>query len=360
MAISPSATSVQPTGLGQTLLILTIFFLVPTSVVVALRCFIRTKHRVFGIDDALMLIGWMLHVAFSAIAIKAIYSGLGTKDEDLNEYLQETARRWLWIGQIIYSLSLLPLKSSICVTLLRIAVVKFHRIIAWGALIFTVVSTGAATVGLFAICRPISDNPDHVGGCPPQAATVGYIVSANAVITDWICALLPIFMLYKSNMKKATKVSVSIILGLAALASLCTIIRLPYVKYYTILHNYLYNVTNIVVWSVVESGIGIVAGCLPSLRKLVSNRFHFDTSTGSSPAHITPFAGDNRVVVTASSAPAIRRSHIHRGQVGGDWEQLDDGSTSVQKIYVKVDLEMHSLERPTTPRSHESREDLVH
>jgi hypothetical protein len=55
------------------------------------------------------------------------------------------------------------------------------------------------------------------GACPSQAVIVGYLVSTSAVITDWICALLPIFMLYKSNMKKATKVSVSIILGLAAL-----------------------------------------------------------------------------------------------------------------------------------------------
>ncbi|RGP81031.1 hypothetical protein FLONG3_820 [Fusarium longipes] len=361
MALDPSATSVQPTGLGQTLLILTIIFLILTSIVVILRCFTRAKYRIFGIDDALMLVGWMLHVAFSGIAMKAIFTGLGTKDEHLNDYLQSKARHWLWIGQIIYSLSLLPLKSSICVTLLRIAVLKAHRIIAWGTLVFTVVSTGIVTVGLFAICRPISAQAigADAGSCPPQAVIVGYLVTASAVVTDWICALLPIFMLYKSNMKKATKISVSIILGLASLASLCTIIRLPYVKYYTIIPDYLYNVTNIVIWSIVESGIGIIAGSLPSLRKLVSSRFRFDTSAGSSPAHITPFEGGSRAVITANSAPAIRRSHIHRSQTDGEWEQLDDGSSS-QKIYVKVDVEMQSLKRPTTSRSQGSREDLVY
>lgn len=120
------------------------------------------------------------------------------------------------------------------------------------------------------------------------------------------------------------------------------------------------NVGNIVLWSTLESGIGIIAGSLPSLRKLVSSHFHFDSSTGSSPAHITPFSGTSRAVITSQSVPAARRTH--RGEVGDNWEQLDDvEGTSSQKIYVKVDLEMQSLERPETSReSHGSREDLVH
>jgi hypothetical protein len=295
------------------------------------------------------------------MAIKTIYTGLGTKDEYLNDYLQGITRKWLWIGQVVYSFSLIPLKSSICFTLLRIAVARSHRIIAWGTLVFTVISTGAATLTLFIVCSPLATgmSEEDIALCPSKTILVGYVVSASAVIIDWICALLPVFMLYKSNMKKATKISVSIILGLAALASLCTIIRFPYVRYYTVPSNYLYNVTNIVIWSVVESGIGIVAGSLPSLRKLVSNRFHFDSSKGSSPSHITPFSGENRAVITASSAPAIRRTHDHRVQAGRDWEELDDGSSS-KNIYVQVHLEMQTMERPTTPRSHESRDDLVY
>ncbi|KAF4456202.1 hypothetical protein F53441_1620 [Fusarium austroafricanum] len=148
-------------------------------------------------------------------------------------------------------------------------------------------------------------------------------------------------------MRRATKVSVSIILGLAALASLCTIIRLPYLKAFSQPHSYLYNVAHIILWSTTESGIGIVAGSLPSLRKLVSSRFHFDSSMGSSPAHITPFSGTGRAVITFQSVSAVRRTH--RGEGGDNWEQLDDiEGASSQKIYDKVDLEMQSLERPET------------
>ncbi|EXA33229.1 hypothetical protein FOQG_12158 [Fusarium oxysporum f. sp. raphani 54005] len=267
----------------------------------------------------------------------------------------------MWIGQVFYSLSLTPIKASICVTLLRIAVTKTHRIIVWATLIFTIVTMLYHTIGTFFACMPITANWDDRTKCSlPFLMSVGYMVSLSAVVSDWICAILPIFMLYKSLMRKATKVSVSIILGLGILASLCTIIRLPYLKAFSHPEDYLYHVAHIVLWSTLESGIGIIAGCLPSLRKLVSSRFHFDSSTGSSPTHITPFSGTSRAVITSQSVPAARRTH--RGEVGDNWEQLDDvEGTSSQKIYVKVDLEMQSLERPETSReSHGSREDLVH
>ncbi|KAF5595178.1 integral membrane protein PTH11 [Fusarium subglutinans] len=358
--LDESATSVDPQGLGRVLLIVPILFLILTAIIVILRCVVRLKYRLFGIDDGLMLIGWILHVAFTAVGIRAVYAGVGTKDKDLNAYLQVDGRKWMWIGQIIYDFSLTPLKSSICVTLLRIAVTKTHRIIVWATLIFTIITMMYNTIGTFFACMPISANWNDRRNCSvPFIMSLGYVVSISAVITDWICAILPIFMLYKSHMRKATKVSVSIILGLAALASLCTIVRIPYLSAFSHPDNYLYNVGNIVLWSTLESGIGIIAGSLPSLRKLVSSHFHFDSSTGSSPAHITPFSGTSRAVITSQSVSAARRTH--RGQVGDNWEQLDDvvEGTSSQKIYVKVDLEMQSLERPETSReSHGSREDL--
>ncbi|KAM0492554.1 hypothetical protein ACHAP8_009909 [Fusarium lateritium] len=161
-------------------------------------------------------------------------------------------------------------------------------------------------------------------------------------------------------MKLATKVSLAAILGLAALASLCTIVRLPYVKYYVIIPNYLYNVTHIVIWSILESGIGIVAGSLPSLRQLASRHFRFDSNSDSSPAHTTPFSGPNRATITSQAVARSRgggTTGLDEGE--GDWEELDD-SSSRKKIYVNVDVEMQTFDRATTSGGpHKSTEDLV-
>ncbi|EXL42210.1 hypothetical protein FOCG_15558 [Fusarium oxysporum f. sp. radicis-lycopersici 26381] len=202
MAIDATATSVEPTSLGRTLLAVGIFFLIPTSIILVLRYYARLKHHIFDVDDGLMLIGWMLYVAVSGIVARS-----------------NDGRKFLWCFQVTYCFSLLFLKSSICVTLLRIAVIKTHRIIIWCNLKFAILSTSVFIIGLFLICRPISIAWGHTGTCASTVviASLGYLVSAGAVVTDWICAILPLFMLYKFNMKLATKIGVSAVLGSAAL-----------------------------------------------------------------------------------------------------------------------------------------------
>jgi hypothetical protein len=124
----------------------------------------------------------------------------------------------MWIGQVFYSISTTFLKCSICVTLLRIAVKRLHRIIIWSTIIFTIIAMLYNTIGVFIICMPLTAIWDNHGKCLiPFLMSLAYVVSISAVVTDWICAILPIFMLYKSNMKRSTKVSVTIILGLAVL-----------------------------------------------------------------------------------------------------------------------------------------------
>jgi hypothetical protein len=107
--LDESATTVDPKGLALLLIGVSIFFLIPTAIVVILRCFVRWKYSMFGRDDGLMLFGWvsyyhdkwhrlltmwkLLHVAFTAVGIHAIYTGVGTKDIDLNDFLQVEGRK---------------------------------------------------------------------------------------------------------------------------------------------------------------------------------------------------------------------------------------------------------------------------
>ncbi|RGP67948.1 hypothetical protein FSPOR_5609 [Fusarium sporotrichioides] len=348
--LDENARTVDPQGLARLLIGVSIFLLIPTGIVVILRCFTRLRYEYK-----------LLHVVFTSFGIRAVYAGVGTKDRDLNDFLQVDGRKYMWIGGVFYNFSLIPLKCSICVTLLRIAVSKLHRTLVWITLIFTLVTMMYTFIGYLAACKHVSSNWYNRGECSaPVLTSVSYVQSISAVISDWACAILPGFMLYKSNMRRATKVSVTIILGLAALASVCTIVRLPYLRAFSQPYNYLYNVAHVVLWSNLESGIGIVAGSLPSLRKLVSSRFHFDSSTGSAPGYVPSFSGTSRAVITSQAVPAARRSY--RGEVGDNWEQLDDlEGVSSQKIHVKVDFEMHTLERPEgSQASHGSREDLVH
>lgn len=97
-------------------------------------------------------------------------------------------------------------------------------------------------------------------------------------------------------------------------------------------------------WSTFEVGIGIIAGSLPALHKLMSSDSNSNTSTKRSPTSIGPFSGCNRTVITSQSVSAAHRAH--RGDLSSSWEQLDDIECSTsQNICMKVDSETQQLER---------------
>jgi hypothetical protein len=57
--LDENARTVDPQGLARLLIGVSIFLLIPTGIVVILRCFTRLRYSMFGLDDSLMLIGWV-------------------------------------------------------------------------------------------------------------------------------------------------------------------------------------------------------------------------------------------------------------------------------------------------------------
>ncbi|KAF5610146.1 integral membrane protein PTH11 [Fusarium subglutinans] len=291
--------TIEPRGLGLAQLITSILFGILTTVVVFLRTFIRLKNRVFGADDMLMVIGYILF---------AILVGVSSK------------------------------------------VIPWHRVVAWMTLAMAVICAMIVFIGLFVLCKPLSATWNGDGKCSPPStlAILACFVSASSILTDIICAALPALMLYKSQMKLATKVSISLVLGLGALASVATIIRMPYVLFY--FHpnpDYLYRHSHVALWSTVEAGIGIIAGSLPALRKFVKRWITFDSSARQySPPK--PYGGSHGLGITShiGTGSRVKGYNISRDveNDGKDhWEGLDDGS-SRRGIIVTVDVEMHTLE----------------
>ncbi|KAG5757967.1 hypothetical protein H9Q72_013888 [Fusarium xylarioides] len=348
-----AAPTTEPRGLGLAQLITSITFGILTTVVVFLRTYIRVRNRVFGADDLLMVIGYILFAILVGVTAQSTFYGVGQRDTVLPEGIYPHGRFYIWLTQIFYCISLVFIKASICDALLRIAVVPWHRVVAWMTLAMAVICAMILFISFFVLCRPLSATWNGGGRCSPPSAlgSLACFISASSMLTDIICAALPAFMLYKAQMKLATKVSISLVLGLGALASVATIIRMPFVLFY--FHpnpDYLYRHCHVSLWSVVEAGIGIIAGSLPALRKFVKRWITFDSSArqysppkqygGSHGLGITSHIG------TANRAKGYNISRDVENDGKDHWEGLDDGS-SRKGIMVTVDVEMHTLENNT-------------
>ncbi|KAK3990576.1 hypothetical protein QBC44DRAFT_62195 [Cladorrhinum sp. PSN332] len=261
---------VEPRGLALALVVTTGVFGVLTTIVMAMRVFIRIKTHNFGVDDWVMSAGYVVNLGQYAIAIYGSYTGLGTRDAGLTQATINQGTKSLLIWQALYAGSLAFIKSSICITLMRITQRRGYLILL-RSLVF--LAAGLSTVGLVVIlnqCHPLARYWDKSvpGTCwPPILATaLSYAASVSNVITDFTVAVTPFFLLRHVQLRSRLKLYVKLILGLGMLAGVASIIRVPFTNAYMKPDNINYHTGNIVLWTVVECGLGIIAGSLPTLR----------------------------------------------------------------------------------------------
>lgn len=113
-----------------------------------------------------------------------------------------------------------------------------------------------------------------------------YVSLVLNVLVDWILALLPVSFIWNSNMDKKTRLSVIGVLGIGSMfvqplyplrlstltfrnrASLATCARIPYAKQLLSNPDYLYNFTDLAIWSTVEIGLALSASSLATLKPL--------------------------------------------------------------------------------------------
>lgn len=146
--------------------------------------------------------------------------GLGSLNKDLNTYMQVQGIKYLMIWMIIYVVGLAVIKSSICVTLLRIASTNnAYRISIFTLLGLTWASFLVTFIGILLYCKPISANWTGQGTCASSQTMIAlsYTSTACTIATDMSCAVLPGVMLWNTQMQLSKKWSVMVLLSFGSM-----------------------------------------------------------------------------------------------------------------------------------------------
>lgn len=180
----------------------------------------------------------MLFTLSAASILFSAYNGIGTRDEYLNAYYYREGRKvcrrsrgfkrlpaadqmqWFWVAQVIYPLATLAIKCSICSCMLRFTKQRRYRLSMYGIMLLTCIASLTTSVTLLAWCRPIAANWDATAGTCPNSSiltNVSYYLSANSIVTDWACAILPAFVLWDVQLRRRIKVSILILLALGVM-----------------------------------------------------------------------------------------------------------------------------------------------
>ncbi|KAJ5381961.1 uncharacterized protein N7496_004389, partial [Penicillium cataractarum] len=266
-------------GRGLAIFVTSVVLMIISIVTVSLRCFVRSVIvRAFGWDDILMLVALALFIVLAICCMIGAAYGVGHTNlkfiELANTKVLETALMWWWLSQVFYIWASGFAKVSIAAALLRLAVKKVHRMILWGIVALTIVIGLMFWLVLLFECHPISffwtqADGKHTGSCLPVKTLldVAYVYSAFTVVCDLTLGILPCFLVWKLQMNHKTKTAVGGILSLGAIASVAVIIRIPFLHHYADT-NFLYSTYQIAIWTIIETGLGITAGSLITLRPL--------------------------------------------------------------------------------------------
>ncbi|KAJ3939227.1 uncharacterized protein N0V96_010673 [Colletotrichum fioriniae] len=309
----------QLEGVGLSLFVVSIVGGVISLIVVCLRTFIRLRAKTFSWDDGLMLGGLVVYLVDVALACMGALSGLGTRNADLSPVMLVESMKYLMIWMMLYVAVLCTIKTSICITTLRIATTMPKLRTAVYILMGLTVATFFTTfVGILLLCRPVEANWDTSivlegrGECSPVSSmlALSYTSTVSTIVTDLACAVLPAIILWQTQMKLSTKIMVSFVLSFV-------------------------HIANIPLWSNIETAIGFIAGSLPALRQFFMHRRsprpttlgQTDVSHGLHPGSVG--------LVTIGGSGVTSKSKIRKGTnyeddgAGqGDWTRLDEDSVS--------------------------------
>ncbi|KAJ6164619.1 pectinesterase precursor [Penicillium chermesinum] len=262
-------------GLAVAVFVVCIFMAGLSIIAVLLRCFVRLGlvRGAFGWDDALMIVGLVLFIGLNSCCAFAATEGVGHHVTEFPnpDIYKETLWKW-WLGQQLYLWSSAVVKISIAFALLRLAVKQWHRVILW-----SIVST-VIVIGLFFWlvllfdCNPVQYfwnrlDPNYQGSCLSTKILldVAYTYSSVTILCDFTLGGLPILMVWSLQMTYHTKIAHPLT---ASSASVAVVIRMPFLHHYEDA-DFLYSTTQIIIWSVIETGLGIIAGSLITLRPLI-------------------------------------------------------------------------------------------
>ncbi|KAI2832666.1 hypothetical protein CBS147345_1418 [Aspergillus niger] len=223
------------TGQQTTVLGIGVAFMAFTSVVIALRVYVRTLLlRAWGADDVLMVIGTILTYGLSIASIVAAYYGVGKHYSDVHIEDQVPMFKCIWATRLLYVLGLCFIKLSLLWFYLRLETRRFMQWLVY-SVIFIVLGVSISSFFVDTLsCIPPSKfwNSTKSGHCMSTASQQKFyeVNGILVIVMDILIWAVPIPMLWRVRISLRKKIAVLGVfsVGLLSIAAAC-------VRYNTVL-----------------------------------------------------------------------------------------------------------------------------
>ncbi|KAL1853549.1 hypothetical protein VTK73DRAFT_8999 [Phialemonium thermophilum] len=229
------------------------------------------SRRFFGNlswDDYTIAATAALAVARQVLQAVQAHYGNGRHRVYISESDYVTNRMLVWVAQILLFVASPLLKVSVCLLLLRVKNTPAVAVVLGCVMAGLVAVNLAYVVVLLAECSPVSAYWKGGGKCWNSKVRiyVNYFAIAYGILTDLICSLLPLLVLWKTSMPRGRKLMIWGLMSLGLLATGFGIARALSLRLHTNDITWDYCITTI--WSNLELLVGITATNLSLSRSM--------------------------------------------------------------------------------------------
>ncbi|KAF6223002.1 hypothetical protein HO133_001053 [Letharia lupina] len=224
---------------------------------------------------------WLTLALIQAVGIlaggfftKMITSGMGRHVSCLPPQSVIAMLEFSAISEALNVFGIGVVKISVCLALLRVVerarrgITLFLR----SLLVFVAVTHLALALLFFLHCRPLAAlwNPKVQGSCLSTHTTVlaGYVGFAVDVVTDLVCAGIPVLVIHRLQMSFRTKVALCVLMGLGVFTAGCAVAKAITLRG-VFADDYTFGFTKPATWAAVEQFVGIIITSIPALRPLL-------------------------------------------------------------------------------------------
>ena len=196
---------------GMVLLVISVVLTILSVTTTALRFSVRFKLRKLGWDDHTLIAASLLSIGRTIIQLNGIPRGNGHHRTDLALQDYQYINFLTWLTQLFLFPILCLLKTSICLLALRIKDTKALKICLWIMIVGLILTNGLPEIILLAECDPVDaywkSQSDRCWAPQVRIYSI-YLQTAYSVVTDLLCSLLPIYIVWGLNMNNRKKLGV--------------------------------------------------------------------------------------------------------------------------------------------------------
>ncbi|RNJ59498.1 hypothetical protein D7B24_002504 [Verticillium nonalfalfae] len=234
-------------------------------VFVVLRVYVRVAIiRQLGWDDYCMIVAMAVMFAEMMVIIPQVGYGAGRHVEFIEPKSNVVeGLRLNFVTQPLCLIALCLTKVSVGLFLLRMTPSARFRKFILGVMVFTVLSATGNLPYAWDISIPN-------GQCIPPAHLkfAAFFNSSVSVVTDFIFAVLPVPILWNVQLNWKVKSAVAAILSLGIFATAAAIVKITFLGQYGKHGDFLFDSSDLTIWTTVEICTAIVAACIPCLKPL--------------------------------------------------------------------------------------------